>query len=174
MISVWVMNKPRLSLSKRDFFSAMSDDAIHHFFVDRQRLPRALGIEFEAADDAAEGLAQCAGAEALLVRGFPGDGDERAARDLEVDTETGEVVARGAEDRAFRLDEDAREVRLREIVQHHDRLEARDELRGHAVAEDVVVFEVVAQVERQLLADLAGSRDDDDRLHRLRVLADGG
>src|SRR5436305_9285007 len=112
MISVCVMNKPRLSLSKSDFFSAMADYGAHHLLINRQSLLRAVGLELQAADDAAEGLAQRAGAEAFLAGGFPGDSDERAARDLEVDAEAGEVVARRPEDRALRLDEDPRQIGL--------------------------------------------------------------
>src|SRR5437763_895596 len=103
MISVCVMNKPRLSLSNSDFFSAMSDYGAHHLLINRQRLALAAGVELQAADDAAESLAQRAGAEALLARRFPGDGDERAAGDLEVDAESREVVARRPEDRSLRL-----------------------------------------------------------------------
>src|SRR5436305_5536789 len=174
MISVCVMNKPRLSLSKSDFFSAMADYGAHHLLIDRQSLLRTVGLELQAADDAAEGLAERTGAEAFLARGFPRDRNEGAARDLEVDAETREVVARRPEDRALRLDEDPREIALGEVIQHDDRLEPRDELRRHPVAKEVVVLQVLAQMERQLLAHLARRRDDDHRLHRLRVLADRG
>src|SRR5437763_7974107 len=148
------MNKPRLSLSKSDFFSAMADNGAHHLLIDRQSLPGGVGLELKAADDAAEGLAERAGAEAFLVRGFPRDRDEGAAGDLEVDAEAREVVARRPEDRALRLDEDPRQVGLGQVIQHDDRLEARDELRRHAVAKEVVVLQIIAQVERQLLAYL--------------------
>src|SRR5215212_1359338 len=100
---------PRSSFSR----SAVSarNGLSHHLFVDGDHPP--LGrIELQAADDAAVRLAQGAGAEALLAGGVPGDGDERAARDLQVDAERGEVVARGAENRRVRLDEDAGQVTL--------------------------------------------------------------
>src|SRR5688500_13415726 len=63
-------------------------------------------VEFEAADHAPENLAQRAGAEAFLTRGIPGDVDECAAGDLQVNAEAFEVIARRPEDRAFRLHED--------------------------------------------------------------------
>ena len=79
---------------------AAGDRLLDHGFVDREHARAGVGgIEFETADDAAEGLAQRAGAEALLARGVPGDGDQRAARDLQVDAEALEVRARRAEDR---------------------------------------------------------------------------
>ena len=67
---------------------------------------------------------------------------------------------------------DAREIAFAEVVQYHDRLETRDELRRHPVAKEIVVFDVVAKMERQLFAHFAGGGDDHDRLHRLDVLPD--
>src|SRR5213075_270208 len=96
--------------------TSLTDDGLHPLLIDRERPFLAVGgggVEFETADDAAEGLAQGAGAEAFLARRFPGDRDERVAGDLEVDAEACEVVARRAEDRSLRLDEDAREIGLR-------------------------------------------------------------
>src|SRR6185436_4056985 len=90
------------------------------------------------------------------------------------DIETPEVFARSPEDRGVRLDEDPREVSLGEVIEHHDRLETRDELRRHPVAEQIVVFQIVGEMERQLLAHLARGRDHDDRLHRRDVLPDRG
>src|SRR6185436_3923206 len=142
MISVWVMKRPRLSLSKIDFLGSPmfaparlpgGNRALHHLLVDRQRAAGG-GLELESADDAAIRFAQRARAEALLPRRVPRDGDQRAARDLQIDIETPEVFARSPEDRGVRLDEDPREVSLGEVIEHHDRLETRDELRRHPVA----------------------------------------
>src|SRR5262249_21390946 len=146
MISVWVMNNPRFSFLKKDL-SAMhrpsritrGDGCLDHGLVDGQNARAGVGrIEFEIANHAAESLAQRARAEALLPRGVPGDGDQRAAGDLQVDAEALEERPRGAEDRLLRLDEDTRQVAFGEVVQHDDRLEARDELRRHAVAKEIV------------------------------------
>jgi len=90
---------------------AAGDRLLDHGLVDGDDVRAGIsGIEFETADHASEGLAQRARAEALLARGVPGDGDQRAPRDLQVDAEPLEVGARGAEDRRFRLDEDTRQV----------------------------------------------------------------
>src|ERR1041384_8029247 len=95
MISVWGMNNPRFSLSKNPFLGSpmfapapvpRRDGALHHLLVDRQRAGGG-GIEFEAADDTPVDLAQRARAEALLLRRIPGDRNQRAARDLQVDAE---------------------------------------------------------------------------------------
>src|ERR1043165_5133798 len=154
---------------------AAGDGALDHRLVDGDDVRAGVGgVELDVADDAAEGLAQRARAEALLAGGVPGDCDQGAASDLQVDAEALEVGARRAEHRRLRLDEDAREVGLGEVVEHDDRFEARDELRRHAVAKEVVVFEVVAEMERQLLAHFARRGDDDDRLHRRDVLPDCG
>src|SRR5581483_2488646 len=64
----------------------------HHLFIDRQHSAVG-GLELHRADDAAVGLAQRACAEALLLGGFPGDGHECTARDLQIDSESFEVVA---------------------------------------------------------------------------------
>src|SRR5438270_3469803 len=145
------MNDERSSLSSSFIVhrSSFAYRFLHHLLVDRDDAAAFGGIELQAADDAAEGLAQGARAEAFLARGFPGDGDERAAGDLEIDAEAREVIARRPEDRAFRLVKDAREIAFAEVVQHHDRLETRDELRRHPVAKEIIVFDVVAKMERQ-------------------------
>src|SRR3954454_21063032 len=149
-------SRPRASLL------AAGDRLLDHGFVDRDDVRAGVGgIELEAADDAPEGLAQRARAEALLARGIPGDGDQCTARDLQVDAESLEVRARGAEDRRLRLDKNARQIGLAEIVENHDRFKTRYELRRHAVAEQVVVLQVVPKMERQLLAYFARGRDND-------------
>src|SRR5574341_436898 len=114
----------RSSFYGRSLLSA-GDGVPHHLLVDRDHALRVgCRIELEVADHPTIGLVQRAGAETLLARGVPGDGDERAARDLQIDTESFEVLARGAEDRRLRLDENARQIALAQIVEHHDRLEA--------------------------------------------------
>src|SRR5437588_194259 len=71
---------------------------LHHVLVDGDRAGAGGGgVELDVANHAPERLAQRAGAEALLVRGVPGDGDESAARDLQIDAEALEVGARSAE-----------------------------------------------------------------------------
>src|ERR1051325_5212715 len=104
------MKRPRFSLSKNDF-SAMSlvapcDRAADHLLVDGDDAALR-GLELHGPDDAAVRFAQRACAEALLPGGVPGDGDERAAGDVQVDAVRREVLPRGAEDRAVRLHEDA-------------------------------------------------------------------
>src|SRR5437867_3803534 len=92
------------------------DGRFHHILVNGDYLAVLRGrFEFETANHAPESLAQRAGAEAFLAGGIPGDGDERAARDLQIDSEALKVGARSAEDRTLRLDEDAREIGLVEI-----------------------------------------------------------
>src|SRR6185369_4691662 len=51
---------------------------------------------------------------------------------------------------------DAYELVDAEVAQQHDGVEAREELRAHAVVEEVLVAQPVAQREAQLLVDLAG------------------
>src|SRR5436305_1328351 len=46
---------------------------LHHLLIDRHHAAAFRGIELQSADDAAEGLAQGARAEAFLARRFPGD-----------------------------------------------------------------------------------------------------
>src|SRR5436305_1619084 len=158
-------SRPRASLL------AAGDRLLDHGFVDGDDMRSGVGgIELEAADDAPEGLAQRARAEALLARRVPGDGDQCAARDLQVDAESLEVGARGAEDRRLRLYENARQIGLAEVVEDDDRFESGDELRRHAVAEQVVVLQVVPKMERQLFTYFARGRNDHDRLHRSDVL----
>src|SRR5437588_13078042 len=68
------------------------DGALDHLLVDRDDGLAAIGgIELDVADNAPEGLAERPRPEAVLPRGVPGGGDERAARDLEVDAEAQEV-----------------------------------------------------------------------------------
>src|SRR5205085_11801912 len=90
--------------------SSFADRLLHHLLIDRHDATAFGRIVFELANDATERLAQGARAEALLPRGIPGDGDERTARDLQIDAEAREVIARRAEDRALRLMEDAGEI----------------------------------------------------------------
>src|SRR3954464_8908341 len=118
-------SRPRASLF------AAGDRLLDHGFVHGDDVRAGMrGIELETADDAPEGLAKRARAEAFLACGVPGDGDQCAARDLQVDTKPLKVRARGAEDRRLRLDEDARQIGFAEIVENDDRLESGDELRG--------------------------------------------
>src|SRR5438128_181239 len=94
--------RPRRSLLAR------GDGLLDHVLVDGEDACAGVGgIELQMADHAAEGFAERAGAEALLPRGVPGDGDQRAASDLQIDAEALEERARGAEDRSFRLHENA-------------------------------------------------------------------
>src|SRR5438132_5733427 len=113
--------------------------ALHHVLVDGDDAAAIGRIELQTANHAPECLAQGAGAEAFLASGVPGDGDQRRTRDLQVDSEALEIRPGGAEDRAVGLHEDARQIRLRQIVEDDDRLEARDELRRHSVAEEILV-----------------------------------
>src|SRR5581483_1740460 len=84
---------------------APADRLLHHVLVDGDRAASGRrGIELEIANHAPVCLAQSAGAEAFLARGVPGDGDERAARDLQVDAEALKVRARCAKDRLLGLD----------------------------------------------------------------------
>src|SRR5437763_17203482 len=53
---------------------------LHHLLINRHHSPALGRIVSEVADDAAARLAQRARAEALLPRGAPGAGDDRAAR----------------------------------------------------------------------------------------------
>src|SRR5207244_6252892 len=140
----------KTSVLRRGPHFAAGDGALHHLLVDRDDVCAAVdGIELDVADDTPEGLAERARPEAFLAGRVPGDGNERAAGDLEVDAEALEVGARGAEHGGIRLDEDARQVALGEVVENDDRLEARNELGSHAVAKEVGVLAVVAGVERQ-------------------------
>src|SRR5438445_3735582 len=69
--------------------------ALHHVLVDGDDAAAAIGrIELQIANHAPECLAQGAGAEAFLAGGVPGDGDQRGARDLQVDAEALEVRPR--------------------------------------------------------------------------------
>src|SRR5437764_15209798 len=82
---------------------AAGNSLLDHSLVDGNDVRAGVsGIEFETADHAAEGLAQRARAKALLARGIPGDGDQRATRDLQVDAEPLEVGARSTVDRGVR------------------------------------------------------------------------
>src|SRR3954447_5838289 len=129
-------SRPRASLL------AASDRLLDHGFVHGDDVRAGVrGIELETADDAPEGLAKRARTEALLACGVPGDSDQCAARDLQVDTKPFKVRARRWEDRRLRLDEDARQIGFAEIIEHNDRFETGDELRRHAVAEQVVVLQ---------------------------------
>src|SRR5438477_13017746 len=83
--------------------SSFADRLLHHLLIDRHDSSALGRIVFELANDATERLAQGARAEALLPRGIPGDGDERTARNLQIDAEAREVIARRAEDRPLRL-----------------------------------------------------------------------
>src|SRR5579859_1651750 len=119
---------------------ASGDRLFDHVLIDGDRAGAATaGIELQIANHAAERLTQSAGAEALLPRGIPGDGDQRAAGDLQVDAEALEIGARSAKNRRIRLDKNSRQVGLAEIVQDDNRFESRYELRRHAVAKEIFV-----------------------------------
>src|SRR5712692_5382690 len=91
------MNPAALFIVHRSSFAGGSrlatvNRVLHHVFIDGDDAGAAVdGIELQIANHAAERLAQSAGAEALLPRGVPGDGDQRAAGDLQVDAEALEV-----------------------------------------------------------------------------------
>src|SRR2546428_5513274 len=133
-----------------------SNSLLDHVLIDGDDAGAARGrVEFEIANHAPERLAQCASAEAFLAGGVPGDGDERAARDLQIDPELLKVSARGAKDGSVGLDENFRQVRLGEVVEDNNRFEARDELRRHAVTKEILIFQIVPQMKRQLLTHFA-------------------
>src|SRR4051794_11789883 len=70
------------------------------------------------------------------------------------------------------LQEDAHQLVLPQILEQHDGIEAGEELRAHAVVEEVLVAQPVPQVEDELLSHLA-ALDDGDRLKGSPVPADG-
>src|SRR5438132_4779177 len=170
MFSAWIRE---CSSPRRSSLLTSGNGLLDHVLVDGNDAGAAhRRIELEIAYHPPDGLAQRTGAKALLASGVPGDGDECTARDLQVDPESLKVGTRGAEDRAVGLDEDSGQIRLGEVVEDDDRFESRDELRRYAVAEKVLVFEVVAKMKGQLFAHLARRGDDHDRFHRRDVLAD--
>src|SRR5688572_21381389 len=145
---LWSIQNPKSKIDSGSFSRVPARDRfLHHLFIDGHYARGRL--ELEGADHPAENLAQCSCTEPLLARGVPGDVDQRCPCDLQIDTEALEVIARGSEDRSLRHHEYPGEIGFREIVQHHDRLETRYELRGHPATEEIFVLEVVAQVERE-------------------------
>ncbi len=83
-----------------------------------------------------------------------------------------EVGARLLEARLRRLEEDLHQGVLGEVVEQHHGVEARQELRRHAVVEEILVAQPVAQREDHLLAHLA-TLDAGDGLERAAVAPDG-
>src|SRR3954453_17152584 len=111
-------SRPRASLF------AAGDRLLDHSFVHGDDVRAGMrGIELETADDAPEGLAKRARAEAFLACGVPSDGDQCAARDLQVDTKPLKVRARSPKDRRLRLDENPRQIGFAEVIEHNDRFE---------------------------------------------------
>src|SRR5947199_5476559 len=98
--SAFIPHPSSLSLACRSCLATVYR-LLHHVFINGDDAGAAVdGIELQIANHAPERFAQGAGAEALLLRRVPGDGDQRATGDLQVDAEALEVGARGAEDRS--------------------------------------------------------------------------
>ena len=74
-----------------------------------------------------------------------------------------EVGARLLETRLGALEEDLQQLVHAEVVEQDHRVEAREKLRRHAVVEEILVAQPVAQVESGLLMD-RGALDDGRRL----------
>ena len=115
--------------------------------------PRAARVELVGADHPPEDLLEGARAEARLARRFLGDAAGRRLGELELEAQALEVGLRSAEGPSpapsTKIRSSSSSPRL--LEQHH-RVEAREELRAHAVLEEVLVLQPVAQRELQLLA----------------------
>ena len=83
---------------------------------------------------------------------FLGDAASRLLRDLELDPLALEVGRRLPKPGVGAGHEDPQQVVHGQRLEQHHRVEARDELRGHAVLEQVLVLQPVAQLELKLLA----------------------
>ena len=118
------------------------------------RAREAPRVELVGADHAAEDLLEGARAQARLARGLLGDAPRGRLGQLELEPEGGEVGLGLLQARLGHLLEDPQQLRLPQVLEQHQGVEAREELRAHPVLEQVLVLQPVAQDERQLLAHL--------------------
>src|SRR6202035_3247016 len=119
--------------------------AVRHHLLARE------GVELEGLDDAAVDRLESAGADAGALGGLFGDLLHRRIGDLEVDAVLAEEVPGRLQDSLGGLLEDAGEDARVQVLEDDGVVEAGEELRLHAVLEEVLLPEVVA--EGEVLAD---------------------
>jgi hypothetical protein len=110
------------------------------------------GIELVGLDDLPPDRLQGAGPDAAALGRLLGDPAHGPLRDVQVDAVLLEEVAGGAEDAVPRLGEDLPQQAGVQVLEDDGVVEAGEELRLHAVVEQVLLLEVVAQGE--VLADV--------------------
>ncbi len=104
------------------------------------------------ADDPPEDLGEGAGAEPRLAGGLGGDPPRRRRRQGELHPLGGEVGLGPPQRRVGALEQDLEQPLLVQVLEQHHRLEAGEELRRHAVVEQVLGAQPVAQREPLLAA----------------------